>query len=50
MNMNTRTRRSDVPKEYRRPLWDIALHWGVGIFFALAMINFVLFCINVLNH
>lgn len=48
--MNIKTRRSDVPKEYRRPLWDIALHWGVRVFFALATINFILFFINVLNH
>lgn len=46
--MKTRTRRSDVPKEYRRPLWDIALHWGVGIAFALFTINCVLFFATVL--
>ena len=46
--MKTKIRRSDVPKEYRRPWWDIALHWVIWVTFALFTINCVLFFATVL--
>ena len=42
-----KVKRSDIPKEYRRPIWDIVLHWGVWVTFALFTINCILFFANI---